>query len=765
VRLVAEVDGEAFVAEPGKLLIIGRDVNADVPVENSRVSRQHLRISFDQGQWTFRDLSSANGTFLEGRAVHTGVITNGLVLRIGGTGGSEIFFSLISSGSVTRETPRAKTNSNETASVTLAAGVKDFRVSLRPRLRIGQASTNDVILDDPDVADAHAEITLRPNGGYSISDLGSKAGVYVNGTRVRRHTLRPGDTLKLGEVQLTFTGSTLETARTSSEDSLSVSGVSVTLGGKKLIQEVSVSFKPASLTAILGPSGAGKSTFLSALTAQTKTEQGEIAFGDWDLLEDFDQVRHRIGFVPQSDILHTNLTTRQALTYGAKLRFPKDTERSFLEDRVEQVLEELELTAKADLKVEKLSGGQRKRASVALELLTEPDLLFLDEPTSGLDPGLDRQVMTILQKLARRGKTVIVVTHSTDNLDLADDVLLLRAGGRLAYFGSPQSALQTFKQRTWAPVFEALMEETGAALSVESLDGGSKSSQKFPREDREVTVSKDWAWQLLVLITRNVKVMTSDGPFFGFLIILPFLMAMVGLLAGSEFGLSEGPVSQAGLNPSARSLLLVMVLAGVFIGASSSIQELVKERAIFAREKSVGLSPSAYITSKVFVLSLLVIFQTSVFTVITLIGRPLPEKGVALGGSVLFEIVVGMSMLGLVSMAIGLFVSAYSNSREQTMPVLVGVTMIQVVLSGAVPLSVEEILGSVSNIVPAFWSTNMLAATIDLNSLSFLLTSDYFDFWDSSSGNWALSASVLGAAFLTLIVVTILRVSTVRASR
>lgn len=761
-KLVAEVDGEAFVAEPGKLLIIGRDVNADVPVENSRISRQHLRISFDEGRWVFRDLGSANGTFLDDKSVESGVISNGLVLTLGGRGGSEVYFSLIRSGSVTRETPRVNGKPAETGSVTLVGGVKDFRVSLRPRLRIGQASTNDLILDDPEVADAHAEITLRPNGGYSVADLGSAAGVYVNGTRIRRHTLRPGDTLSIGQTQLTFTGSTLETARSSAEDSLNVSRVSVDLGGRKLVQEVSVSFKPASLTAILGPSGAGKSTFLSALSAQTKTEQGEVFFGDWDLLEEFDQVRHRIGFVPQADILHTNLTARQALTYGAKLRFPKHTDESFIENRVETVLAELELTEKADLKVEKLSGGQRKRASVALELLTEPDLLFLDEPTSGLDPGLDRQVMAILQKLARRGKTVIVVTHSTDNLDLVDDVLLLRAGGTLAYFGSPQSALQTFKYSTWAPVFEDLMEEKVASIEPEVPKGSAKSRKTRRREE---SVPLDWAWQLAVLISRNVKVMTSDGPFFGFLVALPFLMAMVGLLAGSEFGLAQGSPEQAGLNPSARSLLLVMVLAGVFIGASSSIQELVKERPIFAREKSVGLSPSAYVTSKVFVLAILVIFQTSVFTLITLIGRPLPEGGVAFGSLVLLEIVLGMCFLGLVSMSIGLFVSAYSNSREQTMPVLVGVTMIQVVLSGAVPLSIEEILGSVSNLVPAFWSTNMLAATIDLNSLSFLSSQDYFYFWETTTGNWALSAVVLTAIFLIFIVATIARVSKITASR
>ena len=179
----------------------------------------------------------------------------------------------------------------------------------------------------------------------------------------------------------------------------------------------------------------------------------------------------------------------------------------------------------------------------------------------------------------------------------------------------------------------------------------------------------------------------------------------------------------------------------------------------------MGLSPSAYVLSKVVVLSVLVIFQATVFALITLIGRPLPAEGAVLGTNVLLEIVVGMCLLGLVSMSIGLLVSAYSNSREQTMPVLVGITMIQVVLSGAVPLSVEEILGTLSNLVPAFWSTSMLAATIDLNSLSFLLRADYFDFWDATATNWIFSASVLAGTFLVIILATVLRVSTVRASR
>lgn len=762
-KLLVETAGKSFIAEPEQLVIVGRDPNVDVSINNPRVSRQHLRLSMEAGNWVFRDLSSANGTFVAGKNRNTGKITDGMLITLGGKGGTDVSFMLVSSSK-----SAGLTNSSQeklAAGVTISPGQKDVRVSMRPRLRIGQAKTNDIVINDPKVSDAHAEITLRPSGGYSISDLESKSGVFINGIRIQRHTLRAGDTVTIGAISFSFTGSTLETSRSSKIDSLVAREVSVSLGGRKIVQEVTVAFKPASLTAILGPSGAGKSTFLSALTGQTVAESGDIFFGAWDLLQEFDQVRHRIGFVPQSDILHTTLTTRQALIYGAKLRFPKGTEKSYIEKRVETVLAELELTEKADLKVEKLSGGQRKRASVALELLNEPDLLFLDEPTSGLDPGLDRQVMAILQKLAKRGKTVIVVTHSTDNLDLADDVLLLRTGGKLAYFGSPQSALQSFKQKTWPPVFENLMDHSADLVDLDSTGDVVRPSGGSYKVKTNKRVIRDWAWQLSVLVQRNVRVMLSDGPFFAFLLILPFLMATVGLLAGSEDGLAEGPESQMGLNPSARSLLLVMILAGVFIGASSSIQELVKERPIFAREKSVGLSPSAYVISKVLFLGVLVIFQSTVFTLITLFGRPLPSEAVAFGDSVLLEIVVGMSILSLVSMAIGLFVSAFSNSREQTMPVLVGATMVQVVLSGAVPLSIEEILGTISNAVPAFWSTNMLAATIDLNSISFAQNADYFDFWEASASNWYLSMAVLSAIFLLFLIATILRVSRVTASR
>jgi ABC-type multidrug transport system ATPase subunit len=763
-KLVIEADDNTVIAEPGDSFVIGRDPNAELTIQNSRVSRQHLIVTFTNNSWTFRDLDSANGTLLNNKTATSGTIEKEMTLRLGGSGGTDVFFSLLSPQAKSPQSSTRDSIPRPVSNVSYSSKSKDFRLSLRPRLRIGKAGSNDLVIDESDVSDSHAEITLRSDGGYSILDLDSASGVHVNGMRTQRYTLRPGDKIAIGSATLVFTGSTLESPNRLEQENLEVHDLSVTIGGKLLLDSISVNFKPASLTAILGPSGAGKSTMLSALTGQTQISSGTVKFGGWDLISQYDFVRQRIGLVPQADILHTNLTARQALTYAAQLRFPKSTSLEQIDKRVDKVLAELELSEKADLRVDALSGGQRKRASVALELLTEPDLLLLDEPTSGLDPGLDRQVMKILKEIAARGKTVVVVTHSTDNLDLVDDVLLLSTGGREAYFGSPKSALQTFGEKTWPPIFERLLV-SGAGLK-QTRSGPERLPQSPAIDSDDFTLPRqDSLWQLWVLLKRNLKVMLSDGPFFAFLVVLPFLMAAVGLLAGSEDGLSTGPTDQGGLNPAARSLLLVMVLAGVFIGASSSIQELVKERAIFAREKGVGLGPTVYITSKVIILSILVAFQSSTFTLITLLGRPLPNEGVVFGDATLLEVTVAMVLLGIVSMIIGLFVSAYSNSRESTLPVLVGVTMIQVVLSGVVPLSVDDILGTVSNAVPAFWSTNMLAATIDLNSLSFLSSSDEYSFWQSTQSNWIFSCIVLGVMTLVLLVATIQKSSKVKSVR
>lgn len=205
----------------------------------------------------------------------------------------------------------------------------------------------------------------------------------------------------------------------------------------------------------MGPSGAGKSTLLNALTGQRPADRGAVLYDGRDLYRDYAELRQRIGLVPQDDILHAQLTVRRALAYAAELRFPQDTAKAERQARVDEVIRELGLEQRAGLPIHSLSGGQRKRVSVALELLTKPSLLFLDEPTSGLDPGMDRSVMHMLRGLADDGRTVIVVTHSVLSLDVCDRLLVLAPGGKVAYFGPPEDALAYFGYEQWPEAFEA----------------------------------------------------------------------------------------------------------------------------------------------------------------------------------------------------------------------------------------------------------------------------------------------------------------------
>ena len=182
---------------------------------------------------------------------------------------------------------------------------------------------------------------------------------------------------------------------------------------------------------------------------------GTVLYDNRDLYQNYNELRYRIGLVPQESVLHTQLTARRALQYSAELRFPADVKPAERDGRVDEVMGELGLARHANTRADRLSGGQLKRVNVAQELLTKPSLLFLDEPTSGLDPGLDKSVMEQMRDLAHDGRTVIVVTHSVDNLDTCDRLLVLVPGGRIAYYGPPEEGLAYFGQARWAEVFQA----------------------------------------------------------------------------------------------------------------------------------------------------------------------------------------------------------------------------------------------------------------------------------------------------------------------
>jgi len=744
--LVVQWSAGQFLLDESETAIVGRSDSVEITIKHQKLSRHHLLFSFENDSWTARDLGTPNGTFLDGQRITEIAVTDGASFTVGGSVGPTLTVSVLKK----RKTDTAVNDALQK----VGPGIKSSRRrhNLSARVRIGRDSANDLVLDDLEVSRFHCEITTTDGQSHEVVDLGSANGTYVNGALVKRRRLSVGDLVTVGGETFTYTGGALEDAASEGGPSLIIDGVSVVIGDSKLLSDVSFELKPSSLTAVIGPSGAGKSTLLSVLTGETPPSAGTVSFAGRDLLQNFDELRSRLGFVPQSDLLHTNLTVRSALRFGADLRFPRDVSPEEKAQRVEKVMSDLGLSKRADLRIDRLSGGQRKRTSVALELLTEPLVLLLDEPTSGLDPGLDRQVMNLLRKLADEGRTVLVVTHSTANLDVCDDVVVMAPGGEVAYFGSPLTVLNALEANDWSEAFDNIGQPGTSGTKRRQAETRTREVQDIPQPSR----SQPWAYQLLVLIRRYWAVILADKPYLTFLAALPVVLALVGFIVGDELGLGEGHDADFGLNLQARSVLLIVILAAAFMGSASSIQELVKERDIFQRERSTGLSASAYVTSKIVVLGTLVVGQSIFFTLFTILGRPVTDRGLVFESSVL-ELVTTVALLSFVGVLLGLLVSNFAKTSEIALPALVVITMLQVVLSGAVPLRFDSLAESLGLVNPAYWAMNSLSATIDLNALMGHSGADVVIGWEATVTNWTYSMGVLGffAVFLTAAVLVL----------
>lgn len=755
--LVIDWPGGTLLLKEGESALVGRDANVDVLVQNNRISRHHLRITYGESGWSAEDLGSSNGSFIAGEPIQDHPLEGNLEISLGSREGPKLMISVVETANTQEFDTESTTftNREDLAEVHTTAIPISKRISLKPRTRIGRDQANEVVFsDDLMVSRFHAEVVGNSSGGFDVIDLKSANGTFVNGQPIKRATLKVGDLLTIGSTVMTFARGSLEPLDNEGGFLFTARGIGLVIGGKRLLSKVSFDLKPKSLTAVVGPSGSGKSTLLSVLSGQRMPTNGAVEFAGRNLHGSYEELRNRIGLVPQADLLHTNLKTQRALEYGAALRLPRDTTPAERSGRVKTVMEDLGLTKRADLRIDKLSGGQRKRASVALELITDPELLFLDEPTSGLDPGLDRQVMKMLRALADSGRTVVIVTHSTANLDVCDDIVVMAAGGHLAYFGSPFSVMDAFQANDWADVFERLEEEDFSHqgdTTEQTVTAANAKPAEFSKRRQQ-----RWLYQFGQLAKRYLEVISSDKPFVSLTIALPFILGLVAQLTGSDLGIGPGSEEDFFLNPEARSTLLIILLGTVFMGSATAVQELVKERVIYDRERSTGLSPSAYLVSKFCVLALIAALQGTVFIAIALLGRPLPDKPVVDGG-VLPPILLTVVLLSVLAVAIGLFLSSLANSAEVTMPFLVVGTMAQIVFSGAVPLVSMTVLDAAKWMNPSFWAMSTLGTLTDLNGLSGLQGDSQISEWEPQFENY--SNGIFGILIFTALALGITHLS------
>ncbi len=615
-------------------------------------------------------------------------------------------------------------------------------------LKVGRATDNDIVI--PDVLASRHHATLIPTpGGTEIADNRSINGTFVNGDRVTTALLNEGDVVTIGNVDLVFSDGNLvrrtETAATGT-GGLDVRSVTWTIeNNKTLLNNISLVARPGTLTAIIGPSGAGKSTLARLIAGYTHPSSGTVAFEGRNVHADYAALRSRIGMVPQDDVVHGQLTVNQALMYAAELRLPPDTTREDRQQVVAEVLGELEMTQHADTRVDRLSGGQRKRASVALELLTGPSLLILDEPTSGLDPALDRQVMTMLRDLADAGRVVLVVTHSLTYLDVCDQVLLLAPGGMTAFRGPPAQIGPVMGTTNWADIFSTVASDPQAASDrYVALAGPTPPPPpvEAPSDIGEPTHTS-LLRQFSTIVRRQVRLIISDRGYFIFLALLPFIMGVLSLAVPGTtgFGIPD-PMGDAPNQPG--QILVLLNVGAIFMGTALTIRDLIGERAIFRREQAVGLSTTAYLMAKVCVYSVFAILQSSIVTAITVIGMGGPTQGATVLGNATLELFVSMAATTITAAMVGLALSALAKSNEQIMPLLVIAIMSQLVFSGGmIPVTDRMVLDQMSWLTPARWGFAASASTVDLTTLVPGPLTPKDRWWEHTASSWLFDMAML----------------------
>ena len=725
---------------------IGREGSSDVVVANDRTSRRHATISFDPDVgWVLEDHSSG-GTYVDGAPVIRLVLAGPVVVSLGTPGEGASLRLIPSPGPpvqpAARVQPAVQVSATGTAAQPLTPPVRDVapgadsemsigRLSsvyeVTSRVRIGRAEDNDIVLPDLLVSHHHAELHVSPDGRYEIEDLQSHNGTFVDGHRVRRRqALSEGSIVSIGHHLLCLTGGRLQEYVDTGEVSFAAVELSVLVGERALLDEVSFPLGAGDFLAVLGPTGAGKSTLLKALTGYHPADRGSVLYNGRDVYAAYAELRNRIGYVPQDDILHPQLTVRSALSYSARLRFPPDVSAEDRRRRVDEVMAELGLTERANLQVSKLSGGQRKRTSVAIELLTKPSLLFLDEPTSGLDPGYEKSVMELLRQLADGGRTVVTVTHSIQSLNLCDRILFLAPGGQTAYFGPAKSTLQFFGLEQYAEVFQHLDRgEPGLAKETFAKSPDCQQYVRAPLEAQQleqmgagapdsVASNSSWGHQLVSLVRRYLAVIAGDRRNS----MLLFLQApILGLLMLAVLG--HGALSETNPNAhsTAGSVLIALILAATYLGASNSIREIVKERPILERERATGLSASVYVLSKALVLGAFTIVQAFLLVLIGTARQGGPAHGAVLSsGRVELFLVAALS--GVAAMALGLLISALVTNADKALTILPVILFAQFLLTGGLfNVRTTPGLEQLSYVTSAHWGYSAAASTANLDLL------------------------------------------------
>jgi len=722
-------------------VVVGRNPEADFTLPHSFISGRHFELKQNDSLYTITDLSSTNGTFINSKRLAPNTPTpifDNTIIRIGDEGfGSSI--------GLTFHNPLEPIAPVEGFVMTSPPTAVE---QMRPML-IGRAENADIRLNSQDVSRNHATLNIQ-SGNFILEDLGSINGTFVNDQLVRSAVLQNGDLIRIGNFLLVFANGQVMQYE-SNGMRLDVSNLSkdVNRGKLRILDNVNLSILPREFVAIVGGSGAGKSTLLNALVG-IRPGAGQVNLNGHNFYKEYENFRSQLGYVPQNDILHTALSVEKALDYAARLRLPASVTKKERQQRIAAVLETVSMNTDTIRKtrVGNLSGGQRKRVSIAAELLADPKMIYLDEATSGLDPGLEKKMMHTLRRMADEGRTVVLITHATDNIVQADHVAFL-SQGRLIFFGPSKEALDFFEVEEFADIYEKIerngetwrqiFQETKPESFKKYIQNRQASAKVEPR--RKLTKARfsllDLLRQFIVLTQRSLNVLFSDPITLMLMLLLLPLTGTLQLIIGSREILTGNHSILADPVAAAKTLLenyvpyaktntfvFVMGLEAVLTGLFVPSNDLVKERSIYLRERMVNLKVFPYLMSKAFIYSIFVVVQVMLYMLILSFGVDFPAQGLYLPGAL--EIFVTLFLTMMAGIAFGLIISAISRSTEMAIYILTMMLFFQFFFAGTVFDLRGNSFEPMSYLSTTRWSLTALGVTIDMPKLveSTILCSD-----------------------------------------
>ena len=585
-------------------------------------------------------------------------------------------------------------------------------------ITIGRVEPCQIVIPSPLVSREHARLVWQ-SGQWTLTDLGSTNGTFVNSQRIGAATaLDDGDRVEVATFAFRFTGDTLQPLDAAGQVRVEVRDLykevtdRTTGQPKRLLDQIDLVFEPGEFIGVFGTSGSGKSTLLDALNGRRPASGGQVLYNGLDLYSSFDLFRATMGYVPQQDIVHRKIKVQRALNYTARLRLPGDTNDAEVQAQTTQVLAQVGLSEKAQLAIDTpvpLSGGQLKRVSLAVELVSDPNILFLDEVTSGLDAGTDKRMMELFAGLAGDGKTVICITHTLENIESCDLVALLHQG-RVVYFGPPKEAPAYFGIERLSDVYELLEQSPpgewaqkfpssdhySTYIAQRRSDAGApgasqtESTPKVPNKPDRPWF--DWR-QAGTLMQRYCDLILADRRNLAILLLqAPLIGATIGMVFKSP-------------DPSnTPTLMFLLVISAIWFGCLNSAREVVKELPIYLRERTVNLAVGPYLISKLIPLAALCAVQC-----ITLLGT------VALITDLPGTFVADMGVLFLAAMAataMGLTISALVDSNDKAVAIVPILLIPQVIFANVIVTLGDTAQWVAKSTMISYWAFDAMKETL-----------------------------------------------------